>query len=254
MDCKTVRLLLDYARPRSAELAGDDAAALEGHLHACPDCEVLARGERQFDDHLGRAVRNVPVPDGLRDRLLNRLAAERRTWYRRQARRWGPVAAAAVVLLALGLWWQWPRHQLPAPDLDAMVEYVSQNNNARISAEKVEEWFNNNYPDLPVVAPREFELRALNYGLLAYADLGQFQGQRVPMLLFASGDKQARVYILSHKHFDLGELFRTQPVVDSKGYTVAVKPGPEGSGTVHVFIYTGNSMTPFLTGQAPGIF
>ena len=65
MDCRTARHLLDYARPRVPELDRPDQEALDGHLAVCPECDALARAERQFDEHLGQAVRDVPVPQGL---------------------------------------------------------------------------------------------------------------------------------------------------------------------------------------------
>jgi hypothetical protein len=253
MDCKTARLLLDYARPTSAELDPGETAALEGHLAGCADCDAAARAERHLDDHLGRAVRDVPLPDGFRHRLLGRLAAERRAWYRRQRRRVAPFAAAAAVLLGLGLWRFWPRPNLPLPYPEAMVEYVSDNNYARQRAKDLEDWFHDKHPDRPMTAPREFEQRVLNYALLAYADLADFQGQRVPMLLFTSGNKQARVYVLSTRQFNLDELKRDQPTMDSKGYTVAVRLCPDDPNLVYIFIYTGNSMAPFVTGPPPPV-
>ena len=78
MDCRTARLLLDFARPRPAELAAEEAAALEGHLTGCPECDSLARTERQLDgddallaayrEHFGITLRHVPsrsAPPGL---------------------------------------------------------------------------------------------------------------------------------------------------------------------------------------------
>src|SRR5947209_5969151 len=50
MDCRTARLLLEFARPRAGELQGSDADALEGHLLACAECESLARLERLADE------------------------------------------------------------------------------------------------------------------------------------------------------------------------------------------------------------
>ena len=43
MDCKTARLLLDFARPQAHELVAGRSAALESHLDRCPDCHRLAR-------------------------------------------------------------------------------------------------------------------------------------------------------------------------------------------------------------------
>ena len=250
MDCKTARLLLDYARPAPAELPGGDAAALEGHLTACPECEALARAERQLDDHLGRAVRDVPVPDGLRDRLLARLRAERRRWYRRWALRGaGAAAAAASLVLAIGLWAHWRASRLPAPDVETIAYDVSVQNAQRASADGVETWFGQKCPGRLAGTPREFDGQPLNYNALAYYDLGYCQGERVPMLLFVHGADQARVYILSGEQFNLAGL--TDDSSDSGGYKTAVRSSPADARIKYLFIYTGNSMGPFLTGAAP---
>lgn len=252
MDCKTARLLLDYARPAPAELPGGDAAAVEGHLTACPECEAAARAERQVDDHLGRAVRDVPVPDGLRDRLLARLRAERRRWYRRWALR-GAAATAAALALVLGLWQPWHRTALPSPDLERLVQHVSENNAARVSADpdRVQTWLRTEYGNDVWRTPHDFDLRALNYGLLTYADLAEFQGKTVPMLLFANGPAQVRVYVLSSDQFGLEELKQQQPRLDSHGYTVEPRADPDDGRILYLFIYTGNSMDPFLIGAPP---
>src|ERR1700730_9516266 len=100
MDSKNARLLLHFAPPRRAELEAGEVEALESHLADCPDCGALAQHERRLDDHLGQAVRDVPVPPAVRSRLLAPLAVESDAWYRR----WvllgaGFVAAAAAVVL-----------------------------------------------------------------------------------------------------------------------------------------------------------
>jgi hypothetical protein len=248
MDCKTARLLLDYARPTPAELPGGDVAALESHLTACPECEALARAERQADDRLGRAVRDVPVPDGLRDRLLAHLRAERRRWYRRWAVRGaGALAAAAACLaLAAGLWQYCHRPRRQAPDVETIAYDVSVQNAQRTSAQRVDEWFDQKYHGNLVVAPQDFDGRHLNYGSLAYCDLAPCQGERVPMLLFVSGSDQARVYILSGEQFNLDGL--PDQSSDSGGYKTAVRSNPEDGRVKYLFIYTGNSMDPFLMG------
>src|SRR5689334_15791744 len=102
MDCRTARLLLDFERPRVPELPPDDASALDAHLAGCPECEALAQADRAADDRLGRAMRDVAVPEGLHQRILDRLVAERGD----QRRRWlgwtvRVAAAAAVVVLAV---------------------------------------------------------------------------------------------------------------------------------------------------------
>src|SRR5262249_14246403 len=94
MDCKTARLLLDFARPQARELEPDEAGALETHLDRCADCHDLARGERRLDEHLGKVMRQVEVPAGLRDQLLVRLESNRGDWYRRRFAHTMRLAAA----------------------------------------------------------------------------------------------------------------------------------------------------------------
>jgi hypothetical protein len=245
MDCKTARLLLDFARPRPAELAGDDAAALEGHLHACPDCDALARGERQFDDHLGRAVRAVPVPEGLRDRLLTRLATEQRN---RSRRRLVPVAAlAATLLLGVVGYFIWPRHQLPTPNPEQIALDVSEQHFQGQNAEQVRAWFLNRRgvdAEAPSDIPGEGKL---DYSLLTYYDVAPCQGQQVPMLLFVKGTMQARIYILPNRQFNLAD---DQDDKDSE-LKVLYRPLP-GRRFVYVIVLSGiKTLTPFLSSQSP---
>src|SRR5579864_8425046 len=82
MDCKTARLLLDFARPQAVELETRDADELASHLDQCPDCGPAAHAERRLDECLGRSMRQIEVPANLRPNVLTRLHAERADWYR----------------------------------------------------------------------------------------------------------------------------------------------------------------------------
>src|SRR5438270_13002552 len=104
MDCRTAQLLLTFARPKASELGAREAEALNRHLTACAACAALARGQSQIEHQLGVAMRDVPLPVDLRQRLLTRLAEDRREWYTHLPRRhprWA-AAAAALLLLAVG--------------------------------------------------------------------------------------------------------------------------------------------------------
>ena len=93
MNCSMARLLLAYARPKSSELETWAAQALHDHTAECSECACLAQDERQLERHLGLAMRQVAVPENLRERLLLQLQAERRTWYRRLPARHPRLAA-----------------------------------------------------------------------------------------------------------------------------------------------------------------
>jgi hypothetical protein len=232
MDCKTARLLLDFDRALPApELEAGEAERLHEHLAECPVCRSAAQIERQVDEHLGRAVRAVPVPDGLRQRLLTRLESERQVWYRRRV--WVPAAAAAAAVLLLAVWLGLgPGHPLPRPDVD----YHALNQQLGSPPERVQEWFAETYHVQTTVPPQ------LDYNFLAFYDLASFQGQRVPLLYFIRGEFTARVYVLSDRQFDLSDLKPEK----MPGYPVVVLEDPRHPHVRYVVIYTSEQLDWFL--------
>jgi hypothetical protein len=231
MDCKTARLLLEFARPLSPDLDSADAEGLHEHLADCPDCGPLYRAERSVEDHLARAMRAVPVPEGLEARLSDRLRRERRAWYR--WRLWvpgGAAAAAAALLLAIFLGFG-PHGTLPGVSLEEL--YHGLNNRAGATPAQIEDWFYSTYYVHTVVPPQ------FDYHFLAFYDLADFQGQRVPMLLFLRGQATARVYILSAKQFNLNAI---QP---APGYPVELLPS-DNPQFAYVVIYTSERLDWFF--------
>jgi hypothetical protein len=249
MDCKHARLLLEFAHPRGKELEGGEAEALEGHLADCPECGALAHQERRLDDHLGRAVRAVPVPAGLRERLLNKLSVERDAWYRRLVLRTaGLVAAAAAVVLLV-----WGGLHTLRPEVDP-VEVVDWHPRPGFTPEAVEQWFQDER-NVHTAAPGR---KYLNYQWLSYYDLVEFcgSGKRVPMLLFTytGNDRaaQAQVFILTDHQFQgLKDLVDQKPQ-GSKGYEVKVLRNPDQPHFYYVVMYTeGAQSLFFVAGQPP---
>lgn len=233
MDCKTARLLLEFARPLSPELDTPEAEGLHEHLADCPECGPLYRTERRLDEHLAQAVRAVPIPEGLEARLTAHLRRERRVWYAR--RLWVPgLATAAALLLAiyLGL-----SHYGARPSVNLEDLYHGLNSRAYASPAQVEEWFQNTYHVHAVFPPR------FDSNYLIFYDLADFQGQRVPVLLFQHGEARASVYVLSANQFDLGAI-RPAP-----GYPVEVLPSDDPQ-IKFVVIYTGERLDWFF--QKPG--
>lgn len=233
MDCKTARLLLLFARPRPTELEASEADALRHHLADCPDCSPLARAERQADERLAQAVQAVPVPEGLRDRLVTRLQAERRGWYRRRVASSLAMAAAVLVAVTLGV------SLLAGPRETIDAERLCDNAVAMRGAppEYVERWFADR--GVSVQVPREF-----NYALLTSCGLEQLQNtRRVPRLLFQRGTAEVWVYILSSKQFNLEASMGQQ--FASGGYTVEVLKHPENPDVAYLVLYTGGPLTWF---------
>src|SRR5262249_11548625 len=149
----------------------------------------LAEAERQADLSLGQAMRDVPLPEGLRERLETGLRAERRQWYRRRVVT--ALAAAAAVFVAITLGLSVLAGQREAIDAEWLCNDAAGQRAA--SPEYVERWFADR--GVTVHAPRDF-----NYALLTSCGLDQLQHtKRVPRLLFQSPAGEVWLYILSSK-------------------------------------------------------
>jgi hypothetical protein len=245
MDCKTARLLLDFFRPQAPDLAADDARDLERHLSGCPDCHALTRAERDADAALSKAMRDVAVPEGLRDRLVGRLRTDRRAanlrtlgWTARGA------AVAAAVLLGGFFVWGWFQTHPPALHVGALLdEAYAQDVSPR--PDWVEEWFLTRH-DVRMTAPQAFD-----YTWLAHYGLREVQGKPVPELVFLRDGTRARVFVLSAKQFDLGKLPPDPSEFDSAGFHVEVRRDPERPDTAFLIVWTGDSLEPLLRPALP---
>src|SRR5262245_25872138 len=157
MDCRTARLLLDFVRPLAPELEAGEAEGLHDHLVDCPECRSIVHTERHLDDHIGQAVRAVPVPTDLQARILARLQRERKTWYRR--RLWAPVTGAAAAVLLLAVWFGLGHHKpRVAPNLD----FHALNLQAGSRPDQVENWFKESQ-HLVTVVPPQFNYNYLDH-------------------------------------------------------------------------------------------
>ena len=106
MDCNTARMLATFFGRQGAELAPEDAAALDAHVTGCSKCADLARFERAFDDRVAKAMLAVPVPAGLKGRLLDGVSAQRGAWYRQKFYTLAGLAAAIVLVIGGVVAWQ----------------------------------------------------------------------------------------------------------------------------------------------------
>ena len=132
MECHDIRLLLAFTRPGSDAIDKAERAAVEQHLEGCPDCAALVRSEEAINGAIGAAVRKVPIPAGLKARVLAKVAAAR-------PRPWGQIAAAAAVLfIAIGLGGWYLR---PAPLVDPFTVTGVFNARPTDDPEQVEKWF-----------------------------------------------------------------------------------------------------------------
>lgn len=70
MNCEASRKLMEVCRPDSSDLGDPELRDLAGHLERCPECRALLEANAENDRRLGRAMRDVPVPADLKERLL----------------------------------------------------------------------------------------------------------------------------------------------------------------------------------------
>ena len=236
MDCKSARYLLSFARPQGFDLAADERTALEHHLDNCTECNTLLQAERQFDAHVGQAVREVPVPAGLKERLLSKLKQKRDDWWKQAFNRGlRYAAAAAAVLLVVWAGFRWKAAHPPPVDTDNLVEAARKPEYARWSAGDAEKWFSD-HGKKEVRVPREF-----NYNYLDSCSLADFNDRPIPHLLFlrtpqGSTAQVAQVFILTKKDYDLrGVQEKTER---DPGYPAQIKVQPDND-QVFVIRYTG---------------
>jgi hypothetical protein len=249
MDCKTARFLFDYPGPRAHELDAFEATELEKHLAGCRECEELFRASERVDQTLGKAMRQVEVPDRLRTHLLTRLQAERNDWHRQRLAHVlrGLAAAGVLLLIGWGVWW-W-RPSLPPVDLNVVWSEANEITREPASKATVEATFAR--LGRTVRAPAD-----LNYSCLASCGLAEFQGQPTPQLLFFQRHDdvikaQAFVYILSSSYFDLKSLAHPDlPPHTGYRYKVAVSYRP-GDSYAYVFVFTGDSFSWLKSASEP---
>ncbi len=190
MDCRTARTLLPYAA-LADELGGDERADFDAHVAGCSSCAGAAGAERSFDEAIGRAVRAVPVPPGLRGEIATRLAVDRGHVWRRQIVR-ASAAAAALLLVTLALaWYSSRKTEISSADLvqkmDQELQFV-----VNVRPDGVEEYFGGQ--GMRVKLPPDFDP-----ALLTNVDIVEFNGHRAARLDYQHNEFRARVYVLSKR-------------------------------------------------------
>jgi len=226
-----------FGRPGS-ELAPEDAAALDAHLAACPKCAGLVKFERAFDDRVARAMLAVPVPAGLKGRLLDGVAAARGAWYREKA--YAVLGLAACVLLTVGGVIAWQVGTAPVLTPERLVREADEE--LQNPAKRVADLLGKE--GLEFAPEKPFNLNQL----VTVGDK-PFQGKRVPFLLLLNGAKnaQATVYVVRKADFDWTKLPQDGSSVPSVyGHQVALIRDARRSDVGYVVVFTGAGLELFL--------
>jgi hypothetical protein len=243
MDCNEVRRLLEFARPGVAELDGPDLAALESHLASCAECSAHSRSERRRDERIAQMLASVAMPADGPSRLLARLAAARRVWWRNR------ILAAAAVFIGLTLVATLTYQLFGRPNLDPFAvaqtayEQAGQWRGAEEARNVADRWLKK--VDGRLAAPAEW-----NYTTLAFLGRSEFEGvSAVPTLVFVRGDATARVYVVRASAFKNLAAF-DQPVEEG-GCTVAVRRYADQPDWAFIVVTTGGPIERFLRAPLP---
>jgi hypothetical protein len=99
MNCQTARQTLELLRP--TENAKAISSEAEQHVRDCLDCQDAVLAQQQLDLQIGRVCRDVPVPVGLKDRILAEIEATRARESSQGATSAAPAGADGFVVVPL---------------------------------------------------------------------------------------------------------------------------------------------------------
>lgn len=239
MECRDAQFYLRLRRAAGHggdDLGADLTAALDGHTATCPECGPLARAAESFDRAVASAMRAVPVPAGLRERLITQAAKAQGAALRRSVLRYGGLVAAALLLIGVGVGIYAKR---PAVDADGIV----QANDAAVQnpREYAQQWLA--AEKLPENLPWDFD-----YDLLVGCGYEKVGGRTVPVVTFVArnGGGRAKVYLFREGDFDTREL-RDAQASHFTGQAVVGKE--QWRGVRYLVVHTGPpnlGLQPFL--------
>jgi hypothetical protein len=244
MDCDTARLLLELARTHASDLGAAEADELQQHLGRCPGCSARDSAGRRLDERLGGAMRQVEVPEGLRDRVLARLEAERGRWYRqRLGHGMRALAAVAALLVLAWAWWHWFPPRPPTVDVEEFLQQAEADA-LQPSRDRVQESLRRIGADAPL--PENF-----NYAFLTAYGVTELPGQpgrKVALLEFTHPrlHVQALVYVLPDREFNLDGL--TPRAVTGSRYKLQVI-FPEAQPCALLVLHTGEDLSWLLVSE-----
>jgi len=246
MLCRDVQFYLRLRKHAGDDLGADVTADLHRHLASCPVCAAESQAAESFDRAVAVAVRAVPIPPGLREKLHAQASAHRGTVIRHRVYRLATAAGLVFLALGLGLGLFSSR-----PKLDTAALVLESDAQLRDPEGSIRRWLEalRLAPELPV-PPGETD--PFDPELLVSLGTERLQGKDVPVAVFRhpTGRGFAKVYVFrTPGEFDL------KSVPDSQGsLTLArvVNNPARYRGAVYVIVCTGPSLKPFLRAQPLG--
>lgn len=202
MECRDAQFYLRLRRHAADELGADVTAPLDGHLTTCAECAAIAKAASNFDRAISTAMLAVPIPPGLRAKLVTQAAKASGAALRRSVYRYGGLVAAAMLMIAIGVSIYWTGR--PRVDSAAIVE----NNGGLVEnpQEYARKWLA--AEKMPEQLPYDFD-----YDLLVSCGYEKIGARYAPVITFRAraGSGLAKVYL-----FREGGEFDTKDMQDAQ--------------------------------------
>ena len=238
MNCKTALMLKEITGGQPGELPAEDFAALEKHFSECPSCQDALQAQEAEDQPIRIAMKNVPIPNGLQGRILDRLRHERGAVHRRRI--WWTTAAASLLFLLFGMFYWQPRSRSKL-DLNQIVYHADQfNENPK---EELNAWLAKNEARFQLAKP-------FDPHLLAFYGMSSLQGKQVPMLYFRSQEHGqpvfAQVFLVNTRDFDLASLPQSFSGSSARRYQLQVYRDAElPNEWAYIILFDSDTLDPF---------
>jgi hypothetical protein len=231
MDCNAARALFPLASHPPDAPTGPEAASLRDHLATCAECDALFRAELRLDAHLGRAMRDVPVPAALKQQILARLDAQRAEQWRQ--RLWhstrGLAVAAALLVSVGGLWW-WlslPRNSFDGQESHVAFNITRPTNQEAASTALHQLGFANCGPEF---------VRYEHCISVGDGELPGYPGQRAPRLVFVGPREHAIVIGVDSRRYKVQSADFAE-----NGYKYRGEVVHSGDRWAYLVLYTGEN-------------
>jgi hypothetical protein len=243
MQCRDAQFYLRLRRHPGDELGTDVTADLDRHLAGCVACAADAGRAAGFDRAVASALRAVPVPAGLRDKLLAQASTQHGGVIRRKVYRVAALAASLFVGvgLAFGVF-SASRPKIDSNDLVRRTDEQIEDRDGRILGQ----WLADQ--KFPTELPLPFDPT-----LVISMGSEKVQGADVPVVVFGHPTERgfAKVYI-----FRTNGSYKLDGLRDAQAsHTAAVVIADERQfrGVNYVIIHTGRDLTPFLLARGGGV-
>lgn len=238
MECRDAQFYLRFQRPATDELGSEVTTALRQHLAHCSACAAEAQALLAFDSTLARAMKAVPVPPELRQRILTHVATKQGALLRAKLYRVAIGIAAVVVIGLLG--WGIVARTRPPVDPQSLAELAD--SQLHRPEDYTRRWLI--AQKLPDTLPLDFD-----WELVTHRGFDDVQGLNVPVIVFTTPDGRdfAKVYIFRKDgRFDTRDLQAGQ----ASRASADVYDTPHA---VYVIVYTGGprGLQRFLNSRNP---